>query len=198
VTSDITSFEQWLSDATRGLSAESAARVREEIQQHYDSAREAGGDAADVIGALGHPRTANRAYRKVLLTESEARMAPTLTRPKRFSFPAMLLTTAVFVAFFSWMGLHSRHHDPGFWPVMIAIFCTMPIPWLFPRTTIARIRSYVYAQGVSSVLVVAVACWFRDWTSALVYGAARLVMLSFDYYLTYRTWLIFRKLGIRT
>ena len=56
--------------ATRGLSAESAAQVRAEIQQHYDSACEAGDDA---IAALGDPRAANRAYRKVLLTEQEAK-----------------------------------------------------------------------------------------------------------------------------
>ena len=57
--------------------------MREEIQQHYDlahedSAREAGGDA---LAALGDPRAANRAYRKVLLTEQEAMLAPTFTQP---------------------------------------------------------------------------------------------------------------------
>ena len=76
----MTPLEQWLSGATRGLSAESAAQVRAEIQQHYDAATEAGDDA---LAALGDPRVSNRAYRKVLLTEREARMAPVLTQSKR-------------------------------------------------------------------------------------------------------------------
>ena len=53
MTPNATPLEKWLSDATRGLSAESAAQVREEIQQHYDSACEAGGDAAEVMSGAG-------------------------------------------------------------------------------------------------------------------------------------------------
>jgi hypothetical protein len=192
----VTSLYLWLLDATEGLSAESATQVRAEIQQHYDSAREAGGDAADVIGALGDPRVANRAYRKVLLTEGEARMAPSLT--KRPSLRAMLLTTALFAAFLSCFVLASKHHGPGLWAIMIANVCTMPLYWFFPRNTLDRIRTYVYVQGFRNILVVAIAWWYQGWIDALALGAVCLVMLSFDYYLTYRIWVIFRKLGLRT
>ena len=37
----MTALESWLQQATRHLSAESAAQVRTEIREHYESAREA-------------------------------------------------------------------------------------------------------------------------------------------------------------
>lgn len=78
----MTGLEQWLNRATRHLSKDSAAQVRTEIQQHFESAREAAicegasADAADLraLTALGDPKTANCQYRKVLLTSAEARV----------------------------------------------------------------------------------------------------------------------------
>ncbi len=75
-------LETWLKQATRHLSKDSSAQVRTEIQEHYESAREAAissGSAAGeadrlAIAALGDAKTANRQYRKVLLTSAEARM----------------------------------------------------------------------------------------------------------------------------
>jgi hypothetical protein len=72
----------WLGQATRGLSKDSTARVRSEIQEHYESARESalsGGSTVDeadrmALAALGDATVANRQYRRVLLTSSEARM----------------------------------------------------------------------------------------------------------------------------
>jgi len=75
-------LEAWLTRATWRLSAASAAQVRAEIGEHYESARE---DAlvrgitleeADraAVDALGDAKAANRQYRKVLLTKAEARM----------------------------------------------------------------------------------------------------------------------------
>jgi len=190
----VTPLEQWLSDATRGLTAESGAQVRAEIQQHYDSACEAGDDA---LSALGDPRAANRAYRKVLLTEGEALMVPSVTQPKRPPLPAMLIICAWFASLV-WMGLHSKHHDPGFLPVFMAMNWATLLTLFFLRTTIERIRIYAYILGVRSVLVVAIAWWYKGWISALVYGAMSLALLSVEYYFTYRAWLIFRKLGLRT
>jgi hypothetical protein len=76
----MTRLENWLHQATRRLSKGSAAQVRTEIQEHYESAREAaiggGATAADAerlaLAALGDAKTANRQYRRVLLTRSEA------------------------------------------------------------------------------------------------------------------------------
>ena len=76
----MTTLDGWLKQAVRGLSQESADTVRREIEEHYESAREAalssGIDLPDAevmaVQALGDPCVANRQYRKVLLTKSEA------------------------------------------------------------------------------------------------------------------------------
>ena len=78
----MTRLDTWIKQATRHLSKESIAQVRIEIQEHHELAREAAiqdgasTDEADrlAIAALGDPTLANRQYRKVLLTSSEARM----------------------------------------------------------------------------------------------------------------------------
>jgi len=74
-------LETWLKQATRHLSRDSSGQVRIEIQEHYESAREAamsGGSTADeadrlALAALGNAKAANRQYRSVLLTSAEAR-----------------------------------------------------------------------------------------------------------------------------
>jgi hypothetical protein len=78
----MTVLDNWLERATHGLSKESAAQVRREIWDHYESAREAAiaaGAAAEAaerlaLSALGDAKTANRQYHRVLLTSSEARL----------------------------------------------------------------------------------------------------------------------------
>jgi hypothetical protein len=78
----MTALESWLRQATRHLAKDSAARVRTEIQEHFESTRDAAiaegatSDAADSIAlnALGDAKAANCQYRRVLLTSSEARM----------------------------------------------------------------------------------------------------------------------------
>jgi hypothetical protein len=75
-------LDYWLNEATRGLSKDSAAQVRSEIQEHYESAREASlsngasVDEADrfAVTSLGDAEDANRQYLKVLLTSAEARL----------------------------------------------------------------------------------------------------------------------------
>jgi hypothetical protein len=69
----------WLSQATQRLSNDSAEQVRAEIQEHYECAREAalsGGASVDeaerqAVTALGDAKTANRQYRRVLVTAAE-------------------------------------------------------------------------------------------------------------------------------
>jgi hypothetical protein len=70
----MTALEIWLKQATRHLSKDSAARVRKEIREHYESALAAGSTDRIAVTALGDAKTANRQYRKVLLTSAEARM----------------------------------------------------------------------------------------------------------------------------
>jgi len=187
VTPKLSPLDQWLSDATRGLSAESAARVCEEIQQHYDSACEAGGDA---LAALGNPRTDNRAYRRVLLTDQEALLAPSLTQPRRPNLRRILLGSAPLAALVWWSS--GKQHGPGFWPLMIAIFCTLPLAWFVPPTTLERSRIHVYVSGVRSLLVVAIFGWYYGWIGALPVSA---VIFLLEYFFTYRRLLLFRKLA---
>lgn len=75
-------LEGWLAQATRRLSRDSAAQVRSEITDHYESAREeAIADGVSVaeadrlaVAALGDPREANCRYCGVLLTSAEAKL----------------------------------------------------------------------------------------------------------------------------
>jgi hypothetical protein len=75
-------LDGWLMKATRCLSTTSAAQVRKEIQEHYESSLEtalrSGVDTRQAedaaLHSLGDARVANRGYRKVLLTATEARM----------------------------------------------------------------------------------------------------------------------------
>lgn len=67
-------LEQWITIASRGLAAKSAARVRAEIEEHHRSALEAGADEMAALRALGDARAANREYRRVLVTSFEQKM----------------------------------------------------------------------------------------------------------------------------
>lgn len=78
----MSTLDLWLKQATRHLSRDSANRVRTEILEHYGSSLEealasgATPEAADsqALAALGDAKSANRGYRKVLLTSGEARV----------------------------------------------------------------------------------------------------------------------------
>lgn len=78
----ITTLESWLQQATRHLAKDSAGQVRKEIQEHFESACAAAVDRGSTIAeaetfalnALGHARTANRQYKRVLLTSAEAKL----------------------------------------------------------------------------------------------------------------------------
>lgn len=110
----MTALEKWLKLATRGLAEESTAQVRREIGEHYELAREAAisaGAAAEAaersaLGGLGDAATANRKYRSVLLTSSEARLlradnveAKALSRANHWSrWPFLALSVVALAA----------------------------------------------------------------------------------------------------
>ncbi len=105
MTPNSTALDTWLTRATRQLSSDSAAQVRTEIAQHYESAREAAivagatNDEADrkAIAALGDPKAANCQYRRVLITKSEARVLRSSGREAQF-FCATPFRKYLFVA----------------------------------------------------------------------------------------------------
>src|SRR5450432_2016173 len=109
----MTGLDSWLKQATRHLSIDSAARVRTEIQEHYESALEAamsGGASAEeadrlAVTALGDAKDANCKYRNVLLTSAEARMlregnweARAVCSRPWLNWGALLLAAASFLA----------------------------------------------------------------------------------------------------
>lgn len=75
-------LEIWLVGATYGLSAESAARVRAEIEEHYESAVSSGATEREALVALGDAKAANRQYKKVLLTKSDVKWLDVCKRRK--------------------------------------------------------------------------------------------------------------------
>jgi hypothetical protein len=89
---NMTALDTWLARATRQLSADSAAQVRAEIAQHYESSREdaiaAGATAGEAdrqaLAALGDAKAANCQYRRVLITRSEARLLRSSGREAHF------------------------------------------------------------------------------------------------------------------
>ncbi|MEO5926026.1 MAG: hypothetical protein ABIR70_19555 [Bryobacteraceae bacterium] len=181
-------LEQWLCAATQGLSPESAARVRGEIQQHYDSAVEAGDDP---ITALGDPKAANRGYRSVLITEYEQAMAPALTQAKPRSF-SNLLVGLVFLAPAIWIQLTGKNLTFGSRLIALAIFSTLPFSWFFAGNTLERSRLHLYVAAVKDCVVVGLAWWFQGWISALTLGA---ISFGLEYALNYQRFLFFRKLA---
>jgi hypothetical protein len=111
-------LENWLRQATRHLAKDSVAKVRTEIEQHYESARDAAlaeGVDADkacklALDALGDANAANSQYRRVLLTSAEARtlregnceMIAVCSRPwlKRMALAAPVAAIAAAAALF--------------------------------------------------------------------------------------------------
>lgn len=110
-------LEQWLDVATRTLSAESAARARAEIQEHYNAARESGASHDHAVASLGSPDAAHRQYRKVLLTASEDKILRAGSGEARFicrnaelrwgfrALPFFLVSGAVFAYNLGWDSL---------------------------------------------------------------------------------------------
>ena len=170
-------LEAWLKQATCGLSIDSAARVRTEIQQHYESAananlaRGANPEVADraALASLGDAKTSNRQYRQVLLTASEARFlrearweSRALCSHSRWPFliPAALFCAAI--AFFT-----RGQHDLA-WLLLLGtagLGLLFAAPWL-PIYTPARGRVFRCVRCAWLVAVVTLASGNQTWMFA--------------------------------
>lgn len=99
------SLESWLEQATRHLSRDSVAQVRDEIRDHHELQREgairqgASLEEADrsAVAALGDAKAANRQYRRVMLTSAEARMLRDSDREAKMICHSPWLKRALFV-----------------------------------------------------------------------------------------------------
>lgn len=115
----------WLSIATRGLSDESTARVREEITAHFldavDGGRRAGlsEDAAGkwAIESLGDPTTARRAFRRTYLSKRQQAVLDQYGKPSRVVSAGFVLLTSIVI----WQSvlIEPRWSEPE-WPLRIA------------------------------------------------------------------------------
>lgn len=190
----MTPLERWLSTATRGLSAESAERVRAEIQQHYDLTSEAGEDA---IAVLGDPRAANRAYRKVLLTEREATMAATLTRPPlagaALAIQIFRVSLVFLIAGGAFIRLISGTADSRLLvSAMIVFWFDTLFRKVYPPTTLERNHIYGYLLGPRMALFAGLGWWYHEWMPALTLGAGG---FASEYYFHRIRTSVFRKLA---
>ncbi len=166
----MSALEIWLREATRGLAADSAAQVRREIGEHYESAREAtvvGGSSAEeadrlAMRTLGDAGMANCQYRKVLLTSGEARLLREGKREARavcsrpwlkwliIAVPVALVEAAAVSYFRGNVGLARDLLFAGIG--MSPLFAAM----LLPINTPARGRLYRYGKWVVMTAAVAV------------------------------------------
>jgi hypothetical protein len=158
----MTGLDNWLNQATRHLAKASAAQVRTEILEHYESAREAAvaeGVSADAaatraLTSLGDAKIANRQYREVLLTSSEARMlrdrnweALACSRPYlKWLFLAVPFTLLAIAAALYLAGRHAFAQD-----VSIMAFGMSPLLLapLLPIYTPFRGRIFRYVKWVA-------------------------------------------------
>lgn len=145
-------LDQWLTIATRGLAPTSIERVQAEISEHAQSARDNGHDP---VFALGDPKAANRAYRKVLLTANEdhyLRTVPNLTTAERDRrLVAILAVVAIIFAV-------KMKQDPSYVAVLTPLLLALTPPRLFglkPEFA-KRLRA---ARWTAGLLSIAAACW---------------------------------------
>jgi hypothetical protein len=172
-------FESWLSRATRKLAPDGVERIRAEIGEHYQSALASGRTPEQAIAALGKPKAANRAYRKVFLTKSEARMAHTFTKPNTLfgCLVALALMSAL------------RYVLPSLftWTIVALYLLHSALNFFYPPRNQEQSRKHLV---VWSVVGSAVVLWFVRGELAGIIGA-----VSCTVYLNYKRWVIFRKLG---
>lgn len=166
----MTALDEWLNIATRELSPESAVQVRAEIEEHYRSALDGGATPEAAIAALGDPKAANQANKKVLLTEYESRMAPVYARGTRPSVRSMVSSTVFFVAIFAWLMTSTFKYGTRIAPLWIVMWSETPLRWILLPTTPERSRILVYAGYARDVIASAVAWWTFDLNAAVIIG----------------------------
>ena len=102
----------WLKVATKGLSDESRARVRQEITDHFHEAMAEGMRAGltedrageQAVASLGSPKAARRAFRRIYLTRYQAKIVHDLVEPKKiilFLYAYMVLAATVLTVAFA-------------------------------------------------------------------------------------------------
>jgi hypothetical protein len=158
----VRSLEQWLSLATRKLAPASIEQVRREIGEHYQSALDA---CTWDLASLGSPRKANREYRKVLLTRSEARFLKNgffLPGSWTWWMSAVVGLLAVLASAASWAV--TGHSDLGRLALLIgALLLVQYSGPLLPIKTPARLRTWRIVRSTAFVMAILLLISIWDW-----------------------------------
>ena len=166
-----TALDSWLTRATRQLSRDAAARVRAEIEEHFDSSRDAalarGASSEDAdraaVTALGDATTANRQYHAVMLTRAEARVLRdakwegrvVCSRPwTKWVLAALPVVALVGAAVYTQMGEHAIAQVLLVGGVALGVAFVGPF---LPVYTVTRGRVYRGVKWVAIIGVVAFA-----------------------------------------
>lgn len=162
-------LDNWLGQATRRLSRDSAARVRTEIREHFEAAREtamSGGASAEeaerrAVQALGDATTANRQYRKVMLATGEARIlreanwearAVCSIRLGRWLLPAMFVAALGAATVFAFTGTAAIARLLLAGGILIGVLFAAP---LLPVYTPSRARVYRWVKWAALATMLA-------------------------------------------
>ena len=100
---DYTNLYAWLKVATKGLSDDSRARIRDEITDHFQQALDDGmraglseDDAAQrAVEGLGSPKSARRAFRRTYLTRWQANIVRSFVDARKPTTSSSILSTAL-------------------------------------------------------------------------------------------------------
>lgn len=153
-------LDQWLLIATRGLSQESVERVRAEIQQHCEAASESGNYS---VAALGDPKVANRAYRKVLLTEMEAKLLSAMggnTSLSRKPEPHGKILAGILMAEAAFVSTIFILKNPPIAFFVVPLFAIPLLARLLPINTPRRGRIYRWVRWSAMLAGAALAALF--------------------------------------
>jgi len=167
----MTSLDRWLELATCHLAKESAAQVGMEIRDHHESERQtamrrgATAEEADrlALTALGDARTANRQYRRVMLTSAEAGMLrgsrreaqAVCSRPwLKWLLLTAPLAAALAAAVFFYNGAVVAARASLLAGVAAGVFFSLP---LLPIYTPSRAKAYRVAKWATLIVLPALA-----------------------------------------
>lgn len=178
----MTSLDQWLSVAASGLSEDSIAKVRVEIEEHYGSAIASGATDEEAVVALGDAKAANRQYTKVLLTAREATMLalmegkiPSGLTPSRVTagkvLAGILLVEAI-AGILAGMKINTGWRYFG-----VALLVMMALQSVLPLQTVKRARAFRWAKWVV-LLVASIPLFALYWWAPI---CALVVLMYGDY-----------------
>ena len=188
----------WIGRATRELSRESRVRVEQEIRDHYESALDdelASGTDPDVAGlfalnALGDPKAANRAYRKVHLTEEDEReLRDSKNRRKLEIFATAYFLFLGFASLAAGIQESLYEYGPQDLAGILGLMLALQ-PWIVRKRSLMWSRMF---YGVVGILCLPLIYFLDDLYQPLVTGAVFFVAL---WPRTKRHWQLRRKLPI--